>query len=347
MTRGACGEPVLACQRKPGHRMIECFLVELKGGGVPSQMFFMAFNALRFRRAIMIPLLSLQQALDFVVTGEAFCSVNGIAHLMALRALLNPVQPLMRPRKISGGKLREQWKGMRYAEGYTHDNKLPIHVDSCRLKHPRISKRNYDRNMCCERHEHDDAEGEMNDMPVVEEPLDLVEDERFLNETGPRGGRRPQLIGKLAAQFPGARFAVLGGEEDRAAGAEIAGASAARCLDLTGKLTLPEMVEWLRLSALMITNDTGPMHVAAALGRPVVALFGPTEPRRTGPYGQLAHVLQHPLPCVPCMKSRCSWHQRFECLRGLAPETVARAVSQRLARLKHPRTELPRPGLPG
>ena len=43
------------------------------------------------------------------------------------------------------------------------------------------------------------------------------------------------------------------------------------------------MIEWLRLCDLMITNDTGPMHVAAALGKPLVALFGPTEPRRTGP----------------------------------------------------------------
>ena len=47
------------------------------------------------------------------------------------------------------------------------------------------------------------------------------------------------------------------------------------------------MVEWLRRCDLMVTNDTGPMHVAAALGKPVVGLFGPTEPRRTGPYGQL------------------------------------------------------------
>ena len=54
----------------------------------------------------------------------------------------------------------------------------------------------------------------------------------------------------------------------------------------------PEMVEWDRLSELMVTNDTGPMHVAAALGTPIVALLGPTEPRRTGPYGQLDHVRQ-------------------------------------------------------
>jgi hypothetical protein len=54
---------------------------------------------------------------------------------------------------------------------------------------------------------------------------------------------------------------------------------------------------------LLVTNDTGPMHAAAALGKPLVALFGPTEPRRTGPYGQLENVLRLDLPCSPCLKS--------------------------------------------
>lgn len=152
---------------------------------------------------------------------------------------------------------------------------------------------------------------------------------------------------ELVRLQPDQRFLILGGVEDQPLGAQITTADPQRCLDLTGQLSLPEMVECIRGADLMISNDTGPMHVAAALGRPVVALFGPTEPRRTGPYGQLSNVLQHPLPCVPCLKSRCTWRERFECLRALAPETVARAVSQRLARLKHQRTELPRPALTG
>ena len=69
------------------------------------------------------------------------------------------------------------------------------------------------------------------------------------------------------------------------------------------------MVEWVRLCDLMITNDTGPMHVAAALGKPLIALFGPTEPRRTGPYGQLENVLRIDLPCSPCMKSHCHFEK--------------------------------------
>jgi ADP-heptose:LPS heptosyltransferase len=73
--------------------------------------------------------------------------------------------------------------------------------------------------------------------------------------------------------------------------------------------------------------------VATALGKPVVALFGPTEPRRTGPYRQLQHVLQLQLPCVPCLRSTCSFSKPLECLRALSPERVCDVVRKRLAEL--------------
>jgi heptosyltransferase I len=139
------------------------------------------------------------------------------------------------------------------------------------------------------------------------------------------------LVPRLASANPKCQFAILGGDEDRALGEAIARTNPARCLDLTGRLSLPEMVEWIRLSELMISNDTGPMHVAAALGTPVIGLFGPTEPRRTGPYGQLDHVLQLNLPCVPCLKRRCSYMKPFECLRAVSPAAVFEAVQRRLA----------------
>ena len=107
----------------------------------------------------------------------------------------------------------------------------------------------------------------------------------------------------LARKFPDAHFAILGSGEDKPLGEIISRAAPERCLNLCGATSLPEMIEWIRLGDLMITNDTGPMHAAAALGKPLVALFGPTEPRRTGPYGQLENVLRLDLPCSPCMKS--------------------------------------------
>jgi lipopolysaccharide heptosyltransferase II len=139
-----------------------------------------------------------------------------------------------------------------------------------------------------------------------------------------------ELLRKLAGLNGQFRFAVLGGPEDRMLGQMISQSAPQKCLDLTGALTLPEMIEWIRLSELMITNDTGPMHVAAAIGKPVVALFGPTEPRRTGPYGQLDHIMQSKLPCVPCLKSRCYHHPVLECLRSLPPSSVFELVRNRL-----------------
>lgn len=137
-----------------------------------------------------------------------------------------------------------------------------------------------------------------------------------------------ELVRRVAAARPEVRFGILGGGDDKTAGAAIAQTAPDRCLDLTGKLSLPEMIEWIRLGELMISNDTGPMHVAAALGKPVIGIFGPTEPRRTGPYGQLQNVIRIDLPCAPCLKSRCHYFKPMECLRAIAPETIsARALN--------------------
>ena len=138
------------------------------------------------------------------------------------------------------------------------------------------------------------------------------------------------LTSKLSAAYPDFRFAILGGEADRELGAALVRDNPQRCLDLTGKISLPEMVEWIRLSRLMISNDTGPMHVAAALGRPLVAIFGPTEPRRTGPYRQRDQVVQTTLPCVPCMKPYCTFSRPLECLRAISPEEVFARARQAL-----------------
>lgn len=130
------------------------------------------------------------------------------------------------------------------------------------------------------------------------------------------------LVHLALEQNPSLKFAILGGNADMELGSAIASISPERCMDLTGRTSLPEMIEWLRLSQCLITNDTGPMHVAAALGKPVIALFGPTEPRRTGPYRQLDHVAQMDLPCIPCMKSTCSWKEPLACLKGISPAFV-------------------------
>jgi lipopolysaccharide heptosyltransferase II len=136
-----------------------------------------------------------------------------------------------------------------------------------------------------------------------------------------------ELVRQLAALDESFRFVILGSSADAVLGHAVHESAPARCLDLTGITTLPELVEWLRCSQLLITNDTGPMHIAAALRKPLVALFGPTEPRRTGPYGQLQNVLQpQNLPCAPCMKSTCHYERPLECLSGTQVFTVVNAA---------------------
>jgi lipopolysaccharide heptosyltransferase II len=138
-----------------------------------------------------------------------------------------------------------------------------------------------------------------------------------------------ELVRQLGKTFPAARFAIIGGKDDELLGDIISGADPVRCLNLCGRTSLLEMVEWLRRCEVLVTNDTGPMHVAAALGKPVIALFGPTEPRRTGPYGQLQNVLRLDLPCAPCLKSVCHVQNMEECLRAISPATVAGRVAEK------------------
>lgn len=152
---------------------------------------------------------------------------------------------------------------------------------------------------------------------------------RWLNKRWP-AENFAALTRRLLDHDPSFRVVILGGDDDQPLGAQIAAAAGERCLDLTGQLALPGMVEGLRRCALLITNDTGPLHVAVALGRPVLALFGPTDPTRTGPYGQLAHVLRVDLPCAPCMKSTCANAEPLACLKALTVERVFHAAVERL-----------------
>jgi len=138
-------------------------------------------------------------------------------------------------------------------------------------------------------------------------------------------------LAKRLCEIPAVRLVVLGSNNERALGETIAAAAPEFCLNLAGATSLDEMIEWIRLSRLVITNDTGPMHVAAALGRPVIAIFGPTDPSNTGPYGQLQNVMQAArLPCVPCLKSSCAYWEKLACLHAISPAAVFEKAQEAL-----------------
>lgn len=90
-------------------------------------------------------------------------------------------------------------------------------------------------------------------------------------------------------------------------------------ITLAGQTTLAEMVALLAQAKLVIGNDSGPLHVAVALERPVVGLYGPTDPHHVGPYGQLDHVVRFPVECHPCRRKTCDHHR---CMAGLTVEAV-------------------------
>ena len=140
-----------------------------------------------------------------------------------------------------------------------------------------------------------------------------------------------ELVRLVVRESPDTRFVILGSGSDGALGQLIAAAAPDHCLNLCGRTSLPEMIEWVRRCDLMVTNDTGPMHVAAALDKPLVTIFGPTEPRRTGPYGHLEDVIRGDLPCSPCLSPNCTFSQPQECLRMISPEMVLAQVHRQLS----------------
>ncbi len=95
------------------------------------------------------------------------------------------------------------------------------------------------------------------------------------------------------------------------------------CLNLAGKTSLRELAVLYRQAACVITTDSGPMHLAAAVGTPVVALFGPTDPRRTGPYGKDHVVVRKDLACRPCFLKKCT---KKECMNLISVEEVLQAA---------------------
>ena len=105
-----------------------------------------------------------------------------------------------------------------------------------------------------------------------------------------------------------------------------------KAVDLTGQTPVGLLPSLLRQAAALITNDSGPMHIAAAVGTPVVALFGPTDPRKTGPYGKGHSVLSHPVECSPCFRRDCTRQVRLECLLEVEPNQVVQAVREVLIR---------------
>jgi heptosyltransferase-2 len=99
-------------------------------------------------------------------------------------------------------------------------------------------------------------------------------------------------------------------------------------VDLTGKTSLLQLAALLERCRILVTNDTGTMHVATAVGTPVVALFGSTDPTTTGPWGDSHTVVKKDVPCSPCLKRICPGDH--QCMDLITVNEVEEAVEKRL-----------------
>src|SRR5581483_5139813 len=121
-----------------------------------------------------------------------------------------------------------------------------------------------------------------------------------------------------------AQVVILGTAGERALGEGIASGMRSRVQVLCGETTLSDLVGILASSELLLTNDSGAMHIAAALGRPVVAIFGPTDWRETAPVGPRAAIVREPVHCTPCLLRECPIDHR--CMERVSVERVIAAA---------------------
>lgn len=127
-----------------------------------------------------------------------------------------------------------------------------------------------------------------------------------------------EYFGGLAAKLPLKTF-VVGGVDDISVAEAVVRSSEGRAVSIAGKTSLQELIEVIRRARFVCSNDSGPMHIAAARGIPVIAVFGPTSPVRTGPYGTGHIIITSDVTCSPCFKKKC---RDLRCMEGLTVQEV-------------------------
>jgi lipopolysaccharide heptosyltransferase II len=143
------------------------------------------------------------------------------------------------------------------------------------------------------------------------------------------GDRFAQLADALADRYR-SRILLFGAENERPAIEAIAGAMRSSPIVAIGQ-TIRQTAALIERSGLLVSCDSGPVHIAAALETPVVALFGPETPVRVGPYGERSAVVRHDLPCSPCHGKDCRFG-RPRCMELITVDEVLRTIEARAAR---------------
>lgn len=129
-----------------------------------------------------------------------------------------------------------------------------------------------------------------------------------------------RIIGEMQAEV-----VLIGSNDEVGVSVEVADLMESNPIMLTGRTDLSQAVAVLSLADVLVTNDTGPAHISAALNRPTLVIFGPTDPTTTRPYSDLSEVIRRPPDCAPCMLRDCPIDHR--CMTAIAPDDVFLRVS--------------------
>src|SRR5881628_432336 len=139
--------------------------------------------------------------------------------------------------------------------------------------------------------------------------------------------RFAEVADRAAAEHGGVVL-IFGGQGEEELGGALAGKMTAPTLVLSGRTTVRRLMALIKQCRLFITNDTGPMHIATAFGVPTVAIFGPTDPVTTSPFGSGHELVRHPVDCSPCLLRECPIDHR--CMQGISVEMVHAAAMRQL-----------------
>jgi heptosyltransferase-2 len=135
--------------------------------------------------------------------------------------------------------------------------------------------------------------------------------------------RFAEAAGAIATQRQ-AQWILFGTAKDAAIGEIISKSLGDKCVNRIGQTNLEQLIDELRTCRLLLTNDTGTMHLGSLLGIPTVAIFGSTEPRLTAPLGNRHIVLRHQVECSPCFLRECPID--FRCMKAVTVSEVVDAV---------------------
>ena len=136
--------------------------------------------------------------------------------------------------------------------------------------------------------------------------------------------RYADLADQLIAS--GATVALIGSPGERAVSEGVCGLARHKPVLLTGQTSVAEVTSLMSIADLLVTNDTGPAHIGAAVGTPTIVIFGPTNPVTTKPFGPSGIIIRHPPDCAPCMLRDCPIDHR--CMTAITPAEVFERASE-------------------